>query len=141
MHKVTNFLKLIFYVGLLILTVVSIFPGSLIGFLVFGDFGRPPNLVDNPFYQVLPSNYHEFAFLINHFASFFFISIFGFGLYLKSNNFKKIIYIFLFLSIFLEIIQLVIPNRAFEIYDIFANFLGVLFAYSVAKFYLYWNKK
>ena len=86
MHKVTNFLKLIFYVGLLILTVVSIFPGSLIGFLVFGDFGRPPNLVDNPFYQVLPSNYHQFAFLINHFASFFFISIFGFGLYLKSNN-------------------------------------------------------
>ena len=136
MDKVIRFSKFIFYVSLVLLVILSIFPGSLPGFLVFGDFGRQVNLTDNPFYQVLPWRFYEIASVINHFVTFFLISLFGFGTYFKNSNFQLLVYIIFSLSIILEVIQTIIPNRAFEIYDISANFMGVLLAYFVVKIYI-----
>ena len=45
----------------------------------------------------------------------------------------------LFLSIFLEVLQFIIPRRAFEIYDVSANFAGVLVAYYLLKIYKFWK--
>jgi len=141
MDKVSRFLKLFFYFSLLLLVIVSLFPGSLVGLLVFDDIGRSPNLVDNPIYQVLPIDYYNISAVINHFAFFFFTSTLGFSIYYKKHNFQKLVYIIFSLSIFLEVIQVVIPNRAFEIYDVSANFAGVLFAYLIIKIYKFYIKK
>ena len=141
MDKVSRFLKLFFYFSLLLLVIVSLFPGSLAGLLVFDDIGRPPSLVDNPIYQVLSIDYYNISLTINHFAFFFLTSILGFSIYSRKHNFQKLAYVLFFLSIFLEVIQVVIPNRAFEIYDVFANFAGVLFAYLIVKIYKLYKKK
>ena len=45
----------------------------------------------------------------------------------------------LFLSIFLEVLQFIVPFRAFEIYDVSANFAGVLVAYYLLKIYKFWK--
>jgi len=45
-----------------------------------------------------------------------------------------------FLSFFLELAHLVIPNRSFEISDLIGNILGVIVAYSTIKIYLFFNK-
>jgi len=61
--------------------------------------------------------------------------MFGLCLYLRNRNFQKLVYGLFFLSILLEILQFVAPKRAFEIFDLSANFAGVLVAYCLIKIY------
>jgi len=141
MDKAIRFLKLLFYVSSVLLVIISLFPGSLMGLLIFGDIGRQPNLADNPILQVISPQHYELGNIINHFVYFFYISTLGFFLYLKNRNFQKLVYAFFLLSIIFEVIQSIIPNRVFEIYDVSANFIGVLFAYLIVKIYKFWSKK
>ena len=129
MDKVIRSLKFIFHLSILFLIVISLFPGSLLGFFLYGDLSRQPDIIDNPF-----------GTAINHFIYYFYISMFGLCLYLRNRNFQKLVYGFFFLSIILEALQFIVPNRAFEIYDIFANFVGVLVAYLLVVIYKFWNK-
>ena len=129
MDKVISFLKFIFHSSVLLLVIISLFPGSLLGFFIYDDLGRQPDLVANPFGNA-----------INHFICYFYVSMLGLSLYLRSNNFQKLVYSLFFLSIILEVLQFIVPNRAFEIYDVSANFAGVLVAYFLVKIYQFWSK-
>ena len=124
-----SFLKFTFHISVLILIIISLFPGSLLGFFLYDDLSRQPNLIANPF-----------GTAINHFICYFYVSMLGLCLYLRSNNFQKLVYSLFFLSIILEVLQFIVPNRAFEIYDISANFAGVLVAYFLVKIYQFWSK-
>ena len=129
MTKIISFLKFIFQVSILSLIILSLFPGSLLGLLFYGDLGRQPNLIENPF-----------GTSINHFISYFFVSSLGLWLYLKSENFQRLFYGLFILSITLEVLQFVIPHRSFELYDLVGNFAGVLVAYFLVKIYLFLGK-
>ena len=118
-------LKLIFYISLFLLVLISIWPGSLIGYFFYGDWGEQPNIVENPF-----------GTAINHFFCYIYVSLLGFYLYSKTENFNSIIYLMFFLSSILELAHNIIPNRSFEIIDLFGNILGVLVAYLIIKIYL-----
>ena len=124
-----KFLKFIFHISVLFLIIISLYPGSLLGYLFYGDLGQQPNLIDNPF-----------GTTINHFIYYFYISILGFCIYLRSDNFKKMVYGLFTLSIMLEILQFIVPNRAFQLQDLVGNFLGVLVAYFLVKIYLFFNE-
>ena len=126
MNKV---LKSIFHISVLFLIVISLWPGSLIGFLLYNDWGMQPNVIKNPF-----------GTAINHFICYVFISLLGFFLYVKNENFKKLVYGLFFLSITLEIFHFIIPNRSFQLQDLLANIFGVMVAYFVIKIYLFFNK-
>jgi len=125
-----KFLNFFFYILLLFLIIVSLYPGSLLGYFFYGDFVQQPNLIKNPF-----------GTTINHFISYFVVSLLGFSLNIRKNSFKKIAYILYFLSFTLELFHKIIPNRSFETADLVANILGVLVAYSVVKTYLLFNKQ
>ena len=124
-NKVILILKLIFHISVLFLIILSLYPGSLIGFLLYGDLGQQPDLIQNPF-----------GTSINNFISSLYVSLLGFFLYLRNPKFKKMALSLFLLSVILELFHLVIPNRLFEITDLFANILGVLVAYSIVKIYL-----
>ena len=124
-----KFLKLIFYFSVILLIIISLYPGSLAGYLIYEDFSKQPNLIKNPF-----------GTSINHFIYYFYISLLGFVVYLKEKNFKVLVYYLLFLSILLEILHFAVPNRSFELYDLIANILGVLVAYYAIKIYLFLKK-
>jgi len=126
MNKV---LKSIFHISVLFLIVISLWPGSLIGFLLYNDWTQQPNLVENPF-----------GTAINHFICYTFISLLGLYIYAKNENFKKLVYGLFFLSITLEIFHFIIPNRSFQLEDLFANIFGVMVAYFVIKIYLLFHK-
>ena len=126
MNKV---LKSIFHISVLFLMVISLWPGSLIGFLLYNDWSQQPNLVENPF-----------GTAINHFICYTFISLLGLYIYAKNENFKKLVYGLFFLSITLEIFHFIIPNRSFQLEDLFANIFGVMVAYFVIKIYLLFHK-
>ena len=139
MNNVVGILKFIFYISVLLLIVITLYPGSLLGLLLYGDLGFQPNLAKNPYYAPIPIHLYTYASIINHFIAYFFISMFGLCLYLRSHNFQKIVYGLFFLSIFLEVLQFTVPKRAFEIYDVSANFAGVLVAYYLLKIYKFWK--
>ena len=122
-------LKYIFHISVLFLMIISLWPGSLIGFLMYRDWGQQPNLIENPF-----------GTTINHFIYYLYISLLGFFLYLKNENFKKLVYGLFFLAIILEVLQVIIPSRSFQIYDLLGNILGVMVAYFVIKIYLLFKK-
>ena len=122
-------LSSIFHISVLFLIIISLWPGSLLGYLFYGDWGRQPNLVDNPF-----------GTTINHFIYYFYVSLLGFFLYSKTKNFKKLIYGLFFLSIILEILHLIIPNRSFQLGDLIGNISGVIVAYFAIKIYLFFSK-
>ena len=139
MNKVVGFLKFIFYISLLFLTVITLYPGSLLGLLLYGDLGMQPNLAENPYFTPIPSHLYMYANILNHFIVYLYVSVLGLYLYLRSHNFQKIVYGLFFLSIFLEVLQFIVPRRAFEIYDVSANFAGVLVAYCLIKISKFWN--
>ena len=126
MNKV---LKSIFHISVLFLIIISLWPGSLLGFLLYDDWGLQPDLIKNPF-----------GTAINHFICYACISLLGFFLYIKNANFKKLVYGLFFLSIILELFHFIIPNRSFQLEDLLANILGVIVAYFVIKIYLLFNK-
>ena len=124
-----KFLKSIFHISVLFLIIISLYPGSLLGYFLYGDLGQQPNLIQNPF-----------GTTINHFICYIYLSLFGLFLYLRNKNFERIFYSLLFLSIILELIHFIIPNRSFQIGDLIGNILGVIVAYSAVKIYLYFKK-
>ena len=128
MDKMISFLKFIFHISIPFLIIISLFPGSLLGFFLYDDLSRQPELIKNPF-----------GTTINHFIYYFCISMLGLCLYLRNSNFQKLVYSLFFLSIILEVLQFIMPNRAFEIYDGFANFAGVLVAYLLIVIYKFWS--
>ena len=120
-------LKLIFHISVLFLVIISLYPGSLIGYLLYGNLDQQPDLISNPF-----------GATINHFISYFYVSILG--LFLYKNN-QKLIFFLFFLAFILELLHFVIPNRSFQLGDIIANILGVVVAYSIIKIYLLLKKQ
>ena len=125
MSKINTFLKSIFYVSILFLIIISLFPGSLIGYFLYGDLGQQPDIIKNPF-----------GTSINHFICYLFVSLLGFFIYIRHKNFLKLVYAMFFLSTILEILQIIIPNRSFQLVDLAGNFLGVAVAYFSIKIYL-----
>jgi len=125
----SKFFKSVFLVSVLFLIIISLFPGSLLGYFFYADFGKQPDFIKNPY-----------GTTINHFISYFYVSLLGLIVYLKEENFKKLIYGLFFLSVILEVLQFVVPNRSFQTEDLLGNIFGVIVAYSAVKIYLFFKK-
>ena len=129
MGKTISYLRILFHILTLLLIILSLYPGSILGFLLYGNFKYHPQLTK------------DFAYISsNHLYVYFILSALGFFSYLKDNKFKLIIIYLFFLSFILEILHFVIPERGFEISDLVGNILGVLIAYIVVIIYKYWRK-
>ena len=118
-------LKFIFHISTLFLIIISLYPGSLLGYLLYGDLSQQPDVIKNPF-----------GTTINHFIYYAYVSLLGFFLYLKNQSFQKLVYGLFILSVILEVLHFIIPNRSFQLGDLIGNILGVLVAYFVVKIYL-----
>ena len=120
--------KIIFYFANLILVTLYIFPGSILGWFLYGDFGIQP--------QISP----DFIVSSNHVYAFSMLSILGYLSY-KSKKLKLVFIYLFFISIFLELSHLVIPNRGFEYSDLFGNIIGVLIIYIYFQFYKLYSQR
>ena len=116
--------KYLFYFSLIVLLILYLFPGSLIGYLFYGNLGKQPDLISNPI-----------GTSINHLIFFFYVSIIGFIFRINQKTFLNSFSFLFLVSITLELLHYIIPNRAFELNDLYANSLGVLLAYLTFKFF------
>ena len=98
----------------LILIIFYLYPGSLLGFFLYNDISTQPQITK------------DFLISSNHFYAFIVLSIAGIVAYNKSNKINILIKYLVLLSILLEFFHIMIPNRNFELSDLFGNFLGVV---------------
>ena len=117
-----KFIEYLCYLSFIVLFILYLYPGSLIGYFLYGDLGKQPDLIDNPI-----------GTSINHFFSFMFLTTLAVICNLKKKRILTNIYFIFFVSIFLEVLHYVIPNRAFEFYDLLANVAGVLVIVLLSK--------
>ena len=116
--------KHLFYFSFIILLILYLFPGSLIGFFLYGNLGKQPDIILNPI-----------GTSINHLAFFFYLSILGFICRINQRKFVNSFSFLFLISIILELLHYFIPNRAFELKDLYANSLGVLLAFFILKLF------
>ncbi len=118
-----------YYFSLLVLLILYLFPGSLAGYLLYGNLSVQPNFISNPIGNS-----------INHLIFFSYITILAIIIRSKIKNIFTSYKVILFVSFILEPLHLVVPNRAFEFYDLIANISGIFFALFIYKIYI-WLKK
>ena len=113
--------RIIFYSLNIFLIILYLFPGSLVGWLIYGNKKIQP--------QITP----DFIISSNHFYVFILVSVIGFLSFKNQNQFKNLIVYLVSLSLILEIFHLFIPERSFQLSDLFGNFLGVIVVIFVRK--------
>ena len=115
--------KSIFYLCNLILIILYLFPGSLLGCFFYNDCRLQPQITPN---FIISSN-HLYAFII--------LSIIGLLTFNKTNHFRYISLYLIVLSLTLELMHYLIPERSFEFSDLFGNLAGVIMA--IILFYFF----
>ena len=114
MSKFFSRYKIIFYFSNILLIILYLYPGSLLGWIIYDNKSIQP--------QITP----DFVISSNHFYVFVLISIIGFLTFANSKKNILLILYLIFLSVTLEIFHLVIPERSFQWPDLFGNLLGVI---------------
>ena len=105
--------KFIFYIINILLIFFYLFPGSIFGCILYNDCFLQPQLTP------------DFLVSSNHLYAFFILSIIGFITFKNLKKFFLLNIYLIFLSILLEILHIIIPNRSFELSDLFGNLIGV----------------
>ena len=129
MDKAVGYLRILFHILILILIILSLYPGSILGFLLYGDFKLQPQITKDFSYI---SSQHLYVYLL--------VSALGFFSYLRDKKFNLVVIYLFFLSIILEVTHLVISERSYQIEDLTGNILGVLIAYTIVLIYKFWRK-
>jgi len=121
-------IKIIFHLLNIIFVFLYVYPGSLLGFLIYKDISKQPQLTSDFF--ALSSN-HVYVFLL----------LSSLGLISNFKNLKIIILYLILISIILELLHLFIPNRSFQFSDLFGNIVGVLIPIFILILFNFWRKK
>ena len=121
-NKFFSYLKKIFYLANVVLIILYLFPGSILGWIIYKDAGLQPQITSN----FIVSSNHVYAFIT--------LSLLGYISYEREKLNLLFLYLF-FVSITLELMHIIIPNRGFEFSDLFGNAVGVSIIYSYWKIY------
>ena len=114
MKKINKILIKGFHVINCLLIIFYLFPGSILGYFLYNDFSIQPQITE------------DFIISSNHFFAFTILSILGVISYQNTKKINFIIKYLFTLSILLEFFHILIPNRAFELGDLFGNVIGVV---------------
>ena len=118
-----RYIKINFHILNILLILFYLFPGSILGCIFYNDCSIQPKLT------------RDFLVSSNHFYVFFILSVVGFLSF--SKNLKNISYYLILLSIVLELMHIIIPNRGFEVADLLGNVLGVLLSLILFKLFIF----
>ena len=106
--------KFIFYLFNFFLILLYLYPGSLIGCFLYNDCKLQPQITV------------DFIVSTNHLYAFGLFSVIGYLTFNKSSQIIYLTFYLIFLSIVLEILHYFIPERSFEMSDLFGNLIGVV---------------
>ena len=125
--------KILFHIINAIFIIFYVYPGSILGYLIYRDFNKQPQVtIDFGLSFIEVSSNHVYALAL--------LSMLGFINYYKSHKYLIVSYLFI-VSIILEGLHLLIPNRGFQFSDLFGNIVGVLLPIIIINIYNFWRKK
>ncbi len=120
--------RIIFHISNIGLILIYLYPGSILGWLLYGNNQKQPQLTSD--FVIFSSN-HVYTFMALSFL----------GIFSYYKNKVKILFLYLFfISIFLELCHILIPQRSFEYQDLFGNFLGIFLVFIAFNIYRYIKK-
>ena len=114
MKKFFSKYKIIFYFLNFFLIFLYLFPGSLLGFIIYDNINKQPQITS------------DFIISSNHFYVFFIISFIGLLSFVKERQIKALLIYLISLSVIIEFFHLFIPERSFQWSDLFGNLSGVI---------------
>ena len=126
MKNIKSILTKIFHCANLVLIIFYLYPGSIFGYVMYNNTSIQPQIT------------RDFLISSNHFYVFIVLSTIGILAYYNSRKIDFLINYLFLLSIILEFFHMFIPNRGFELRDLFGNILGVnivVIVYKIKKKY------
>ena len=127
--KTTIITKYLFHTSNILLIIFYLFPGSILGCILFNDCLIQPQLTSD----FIVSSNHVFMFLI--------VSLLGLVSCLNNKRALNKIIVYLFsLAVFIELIHIIIPNRGFEVEDLGGNIVGVVISLIIFLIFKFWKK-
>ena len=114
-------LKIVFHLLNLILIIFYLYPGSIFGWIIYGDFSQQPEIT------------RDFIISSNHLYAFILLSTIGLWTYVNDKKFNFVVKYLFLLSIILELFHIFIPERNFQFSDLFGNILGVIIPFVLYK--------
>ncbi len=132
--KIVPVVKMTFHITNFLLIILYLYPGSILGCFFYQNCAIQPQLTSDFAIYTLP-------FSSNHVYVFSLVSVLGFFSYSKKKHFIKVFIYLIFLSIILELMHLIIPERGFEIADLLGNIIGVIVALVIVLTIKIWRKK
>ena len=114
MKKFFSKYKIIFYFLNFFLIFLYLFPGSLLGFIIYDNINKQPQITS------------DFIVSSNHFYIFFIISLLGLLSFERERQIKTLLIYLISLSVIIEFFHLFIPERSFQWSDLFGNLSGVI---------------
>ena len=113
--------KIIFHIINFSLIFLYLYPGSLLGQIFYGNKKIQPQITV------------DFLVSSNHFYVFALLSIFGFLSFDKVKQVNLLTIYLISLSLILEVLHLIIPERSFQWSDLFGNLFGVIIVILIKK--------
>ena len=121
MKKINNILTKSFHCINLILIALYLYPGSIFGYVLYKNSSIQPQIT------------RDFLISSNHFYVFIILSIVGILAFINTKKINFLIKYLFVISILLEFLHMFIPNRSFELSDLFGNIVGVIVVVVVYK--------
>ena len=118
-NTLLNFLRKIYFISLLLFLIIYLYPGSIMGYIFYGNLKIQPDLIVSPL-----------GTSINHILAFIYISLIAF-VSASKEKLKTTIYFIFSLAFFLEFTHLFISNRSFELLDLAGNIFGVTISFLI----------
>ena len=126
MIKINIFFKIGFYFTNIILITLYLYPGSIFGCFLFDNCYIQPQITKDFITR-------DFIISSNHVYAFALLSSLGIFSFHNTQKINFLIIYFFLLSIILELFHIIIPNRGFEMSDIFGNIVGVILVVFIYK--------
>tara|TARA_B100001063_G_scaffold245646_1_gene281912 strand:+ start:926 stop:1315 length:390 start_codon:yes stop_codon:yes gene_type:complete len=128
MKKISLLTKITFHISNIGLIFIYLYPGSIFGWFFYDDIKKQPQLTSD--FMIISSN---------HFYVFIYLSLLGLFSYNKDKI--KILFSYLFfISIFLELLHILIPQRSFQYQDLLGNFFGFFIIFIFFNLYKFFKR-
>ena len=121
MKKLKLFFKIGFYFANIVLMIFYLYPGSILGCFLYNDCYIQPQITQ------------DFIVSANHVYAFILLTSLGLFSFHNTKKINFLIFYFFLLSIILELFHIIIPNRGFEMSDLFGNIVGVILVILIYK--------
>ena len=121
MKKLKLFFKTGFYFANIVLMIFYLYPGSILGCFLYNDCYIQPQITQ------------DFIVSANHVYAFILLTSLGLFSFHNTKKINFLIFYLFLLSIILELFHIIIPNREFEMSDLFGNIVGVILVVFIYK--------